>query len=173
MIIIFSPIQFCSDGIINYGSHRLVHYLSNFTDIYSYKFTYAGQASVFNWPRTSPYGITHADDLQYLFHTWYIDQSLVDATHPDAVMVERMTRLWEQFATTGNPNNVTDEYLKGMIWPKHDAINEFYLEIGTHMVEKQGLLLERIAVWDKLNSNGTKLSLNILLFIFILFKTLW
>jgi carboxylesterase type B len=172
MINFFS--QFCSDGIIGYGSHRLVHYLSNFTDVYYYKFNYAGQASVFNWPRTSPYGITHADDIQYLFYTWYVD-GLMNATHPDAVMVERMTRLWEQFATTGNPNNNTDEYLKDMNWPKHDSTNEFYLEIGTHMVEKNGLFLERFAVWDKLTSGVSKMHLNILLigFILILFKILW
>jgi acetylcholinesterase len=71
-------------------------------------------------------------------------------------MVERMTRMWEQFAYRGNPNNATDEYLRTMVWPKHDSINEYYLEIGTHMVEKHGLYLPRFVAWDQLSSAALK-----------------
>lgn len=165
-----SILKVCSDGVIGYGSHRLVHLLSNFTDVYYYKFTYSGQSSVFNYPRNSPYGVTHADDIQYLFNTGYVAQ-MINQTHPDFFMVERLTRIWEQFIWNGNPNNGTDEYLKDMQWPKHDWDNEFYLDIGTHMVEKNGLLLERFAAWDRLSS-GSKMikSLSFILISSLLLK---
>lgn len=59
------------------------------------------------------------------------------------------------FLIHSNPNNVSDEYLTSMIWPKHTLNEEFYMDFGTHFVEKHGLFLERYAVWDALdNSSG-------------------
>lgn len=58
-----------------------------------------------------------------------------------------------------NPNNSTDEYLKEMNWPKHTIESEYYLDIGTHLVEKKGLYLERYSIWDKTASSGSTLSL--------------
>lgn len=35
-----------------------------------------------------------------------------------------------------------------MNWPQHELSTEFYMDIGTHLVEKNGLFLERYTVWD-------------------------
>lgn len=35
-----------------------------------------------------------------------------------------------------------------MNWPQHELSSEFYMDIGTHLVEKNGLFLERYTVWD-------------------------
>ncbi|XP_070498722.1 carboxylic ester hydrolase-like [Chironomus tepperi] len=142
------------DGSIAYGVHRLVRMISNCMDVYYYKFSYSGSHSVFNYPRNSPYGVAHADDLQYVLNTWYIapDASLTD---PENLMIERMTRIWEQFAMKGNPNNSSDPYLANMVWPKHDE-DDYYLDIGTHMVEKQGLFPERFKAFDDLISSSMK-----------------
>lgn len=43
-----------------------------------------------------------------------------------------------------NPNFDPEE----MNWPQHELSTEFYMDIGTHMVEKNGLFLERYSVWD-------------------------
>lgn len=43
-------------------------------------------------------------------------------------------------------------------WPKHDLIDEYYMDIGLHMVEKHGLFLERYVVWDRLLGNSTEVS---------------
>lgn len=88
-------------------------------------------------------------------------------------MVERITRIYEQFAWYGNPNNATDEYLREMNWPKHDSVNEFYMDIGTFFVEKNGLNLERYSVWDQLESgtaNTIKSKLTTMLVLFAIFK---
>lgn len=136
------------DGSISYGVHRLVQMISTCTDVYYYKFTYVGRYSVFNYPRQFPYGVTHADDLQYVLYSWYIGPS-IELTDPENIMVERMTRIWERFAATGSPENANDPYLADMRWPKHDE-NHHYLEIGTHLVEKRGLALERFNAFDDL-----------------------
>lgn len=40
--------------------------------------------------------------------------------------------------------------LNEMTWNKYDVALENYLEIGTHLVEKNGLYLERFKIWDEL-----------------------
>ncbi|CAG9806196.1 unnamed protein product [Chironomus riparius] len=155
-----------SDGSINYGVHRLVRMISKCMDVYYYKFSYVGSHSVFNYPRNFPYGVSHADDLQYVLNTWYIapDASLTD---PENFMIERMTRIWEQFAMKGNPNNSSDPYLRNMIWPKYDE-DDYYLDIGTHMVEKQGLFPERFKAFDDLISSSMKVKVASFLLLFTL-----
>ena len=166
--------QLISDGSIGYGVHRLVQMISKCTDVFYYKFSYVGSHSVFKFPRNSPYGVTHSDDVQYVLNSWYIapDASLSD---PENFMIERMTRIWEQFAMKGNPNNSSDPYLVDMIWPKHDE-DEYYLDIGTHMVEKQGLFLERFKAFDDLTSSSIKVKLvsfSLLFTLIFIMKLIW
>jgi carboxylesterase type B len=132
--------------------------LSSSNDIFYYKTSYVGQHSVFNHPHNKPFGVTHADDIQYVLDTHYVGP-LIDIGDVDNVMVERMTRIWEQFAKNGDPNNSTMDYLNEMVWPKYDTKNEYYLDIGTHLIEKQGLNLERFIVWDKVISDADQLKL--------------
>lgn len=145
--------ELLADGIIGIGVHRFIHFASNFTDVYYYKFSYVGNYSLFYYPRNHPYGVHHVDDLQYVFYFPRMSP-MYRRSDSQSVMVERLTRIWEQFAWTGNPNNPTDEYLSDMNWPKHDEANEYYLDIGTHLIEKNGLFLERYMVWDQLETDA-------------------
>lgn len=43
-----------------------------------------------------------------------------------------------------------------MVWPKHDAVNEYYLDIGTHLIEKHGLFLDRYVVWENLETGASR-----------------
>lgn len=54
-----------------------------------------------------------------------------------------------------NPNNSTDLVLNELHWPVHDSEHEFYLDIGFNCTEKQGLALERYAVWDGLEKSDS------------------
>lgn len=121
--------------------------------MYYYKFTYLGSYSSFLYPRNKAFGVHHGDDRQYVLFTGYPPK--IRETDPDNFMVERMTRIWEQFARTGNPQKKIDTFLTDMVWPKHNHQNEYYLDIGREMVEKQGLYLERYNVWDNLEANIT------------------
>ena len=44
-----------------------------------------------------------------------------------------------------NPNYNDNE----VNWPTHRNETEYYLDIGTHMVEKHGLYLERYTIWSQ------------------------
>lgn len=89
-----------ADSIISYGVHKFVHLVNAFIDVFYYKFSYVGESSFFNFPRNSPYGVHHGDDIQYVFNVG-LPGIAIPLTHPDSVVVERMTRIWEQFAWTG------------------------------------------------------------------------
>ncbi|XP_070498764.1 uncharacterized protein [Chironomus tepperi] len=161
----FNSLQLLTaDATIGYSVHRFVHYVSKFTDVYYYKFSYSGRFSIFNYPRDKPYGVHHIDDNQYLFYNSYLGP-IITESDPENFIVERMTRIWEQFAKKGNPNNPDDEFLADMIWPKHTLEDEYFLDIGSNMVEKQGLYLERYYVWDSLENGttGIMLSINVLI----------
>lgn len=41
-----------------------------------------------------------------------------------------------------------------MSWPKLDLEQEYYMEIGTHMVEKHGMMLDRYTVWESMDIPG-------------------
>lgn len=51
-------------------------------------------------------------------------------------------------ASCRNPNNNSDPILSDMFWPKHNTSHEFFMDWGTHMIEKNGLHLERYRVWE-------------------------
>lgn len=144
--------NFYSDALIGVGVHRFVHFISNATDVFYFKFSFSGRYSLFNYPNDHPYGVHHADDMQYIMSEYI--SPLYEKSDRESFMVERMTRIYEQFAWTGNPNNVSDEYLSEMNWPKHDLSSEMYMDIGTFFIEKHGLNLERYSVWDKLVTGG-------------------
>lgn len=144
--------QLCGDGTVGYAVHKFVHYISKFTDVYYYKFSYIGRYSNFNYPGNKPYGIHHNDDNQYVVVS--NNPPMIKESDPENFIVERMTRIWEQFAIYGDPNNPNDEFLADMNWPKHNSDNEYFLDIGEHLIEKQGLYLERFKVWDSLENNS-------------------
>ncbi|KAL7039248.1 hypothetical protein ACKWTF_009844 [Chironomus riparius] len=141
----------CADGSIGYAVHRFAHYASPFTDVYYYKFSYSGRFSNFLYPRNKPYGIHHGDDNMYVLSTHYDPE--IKESDPENFMVERMTRIWEQFSKYGNPNKRNDEFLADLNWPKLDKTTEYFLDNGKHMVEKQGLYLERYHMWDSLDKS--------------------
>lgn len=84
------------DSLVGWPIHKFVHQISNFTNVFYYKFSYIGRFSMFNYPRF-PYGVHHADDIQYVL---YVDSfGFIQETDAESFMVDRMTRIWESFAT--------------------------------------------------------------------------
>ncbi|KAJ6641288.1 Carboxylesterase 1C [Pseudolycoriella hygida] len=135
-----------SDSIFGYPTHLFVNFASKFIDVYYYKFSYVGSHSLFLHPRNSPYSVAHGDDIHYLV-PWMMFP-IVGTDNPDNFLVERLLSIYENFAKNGDPNNSTDEHLSTMNWPAYDEKEAFYLDIGRHLVEKQGLYLNRYARWN-------------------------
>lgn len=89
-----------ADGVIGYGVHRFVHYVNKFANVFYYKFTYIGRHSLFKYPHDKPFGVHHVDDIQYVFTAKYVGP-MIELTDPENIMVDKMTRIWEQFARSG------------------------------------------------------------------------
>lgn len=93
------------DALIGFGVNRGAKLLAERNDqpVYYYKFSYQGRYSHFYLPEsngTVPYGVVHHDDLIYLFYIsrlfpWFTPSD------PEAQTVEKLTKLWANFARTG------------------------------------------------------------------------
>ncbi|CAL7935362.1 unnamed protein product [Xylocopa violacea] len=104
---------------------------------YHFRFSYVGNEKTPTdlLTKRSIRGASHTDDSAYLL---YLPRCKVD--NPDApavgtkdrVTMERMTRMWANFAKTGNPTPTHDEFIQ-TTW-KPVTTNEFcYLNIGDEL----------------------------------------
>lgn len=140
------------DGVIAYSEHRLVNLLASSSKmpIYYYHFMYQGRYSHVMDPETQkPYGVSHHDDLLYLF---YIKQfPFFKENDPELTTVERMTAIWENFAKTGKPIPEGSDLFKNVTWNEFTSENKRYLEISNELTMKDGVINpERMNLWDKL-----------------------
>ena len=95
--------------------------------------------------------------MQYIFVNRIIGGPIWESD-PENLTIQRMTRIWEQFALTGNPNKADDEFLQELNWNPFNASLANYMEIGQHFIEKNGLFLDRYHMWNEvfpLNSTST------------------
>ncbi|XP_051168374.1 esterase FE4-like isoform X3 [Leptopilina boulardi] len=140
------------DSLISYSVHRLINLLSasSCKPVYYYHFIYQGRFSHDLDPDTNkPYGVTHHDDLMYIF---YIKQfPLFKKDDPETRIVERMTAIWENFAKTGKPIPRDNELFENVSWKKFTPQCKRHLEIGNELVMRNGLINPKeMALWDKL-----------------------
>ncbi|XP_046991019.1 esterase E4-like [Schistocerca americana] len=118
--------------------------------VYYYHFMYAGRYSWVYTPGTeTPYGVSHHDDLIYLFYISAMFPEFVK-TDPEYTTVKRMTKMWANFIKHGNPTSEKTD-LVNVDWKTLDLSNPAYLEIGSDLTMKQGLYYqERMQLWDRL-----------------------
>ncbi|KAM7359455.1 uncharacterized protein ACRADG_012788 [Cochliomyia hominivorax] len=130
---------------------RYFEMASKFTPVYTYIFTYKGRYSNFVDPDTNQtFGAVHHDELLYLLNL-PLQTPLFKKTDPENDIIERLTRLWFEFAKKGNPNNASDDYLKSINWPLYSEDKQLYLEIGENLnVKSSANFKERYKLWDRL-----------------------
>uniref|UniRef100_A0A1I8PSZ6 Carboxylic ester hydrolase n=1 Tax=Stomoxys calcitrans TaxID=35570 RepID=A0A1I8PSZ6_STOCA len=140
-----------SDGLIIFAYHRFLQMVSKHTSVYTYLFTYKGRYSHFKNPDTNQtLGAMHHDELLYLFYVPLMTP-MFGKTDPENATIERLTRMWYEFAQKSNPNNPSDEYLSKLNWPLYDEKTKTYLEIGNDMnVKSDGIYPERMQLWDRI-----------------------
>ncbi|TGZ48392.1 Carboxylic ester hydrolase [Temnothorax longispinosus] len=103
---------------------------------YFYRFSYVGnekiETNLINNNKLTAIGAAHTDDMSYLF---YIPKYKINNPQPPAIdtkdrkMLEILTRMWTNFAKTGNPTPVLDQYVTTNWLPATaDIFN--YLDIG-------------------------------------------
>lgn len=77
------------------------------------------------------------------------------------------------FPPNRNPNNANDEFLSELNWPKHTTADEYFLDIGKHFVEKNGMFLKRYVALDALEVNSCFALKASLLVVFLPFMKLF
>ncbi|XP_031773149.1 esterase E4-like isoform X1 [Apis florea] len=103
-------------------------------------------------------GASHTDDAPYLIYSPRLKSD--DPEPPalgtkDRTTIERMTRMWTNFAKTGNPTSIQDEFVD-VDWKPATSDNLSYLDIG----DKLEILpvLPHILRDEVLNSNRNRIS---------------
>ncbi|KAF5288891.1 hypothetical protein FQA39_LY03770 [Lamprigera yunnana] len=149
----YNAIDMYTDAWFLHGTDVSVreHFEHTKTPIYYYLFGHHGKASfsrLFGDP-DQRYGVSHADDLQYMFP---VGDSLFPDQQPDVLdkrMIEIISTLWTNFAKYKNPTP-TINYLIHSKWePVKSEIFEYYY-IGGGVHPAKGLLLERSKFWRSL-----------------------
>ncbi|XP_069696406.1 venom carboxylesterase-6-like isoform X2 [Periplaneta americana] len=145
-------IDMFTDGWFLHGADHAVelHSAKAAAPVYYYYFTYRGSntfTSIFG-DTSREYGVTHADDLLYLFPIDLLP-GMAKPNENDEKMIDILTSLWVNFAHTGNPTPVP---FHGVEWPSVSSpANKEYLQIDIEGLEvKQGLLKERTDFWSSL-----------------------
>ncbi|CAH1107848.1 unnamed protein product [Psylliodes chrysocephalus] len=143
------------DAIVGFQMHRAAKLISKYNKnpVYYYRFSYQGRYShVYKrgTNNTIPYGVVHHDDLIYLFYISKIFPLFKEHSPKEVEMVEKLTRLYANFAKTGNPTPVRSKILDNTLWEPYTPTERKYLDIGKQLVMKEKLLENRFQFWDKL-----------------------
>ena len=130
--------QFITDGWFLRGTRNmLLGAAKTGAPVYQYHFTR-------NSPVQPAWGAHHAAEIPYAFNT--LDNEAFAAT--DHKLADAMIQYWVQFAKTGDPN------VDGLpTWPRFDAQQQSYLELGDEIKTGKALGAERCdAVQNLLDS---------------------
>ncbi|XP_001599255.3 venom carboxylesterase-6 isoform X1 [Nasonia vitripennis] len=151
----YEVINMYSDAWFNYAADEAVRdHLKLFSSpIYYYYFSYRGSASfsrIFGDP-TEDYGVSHADELQYLFPVGEQLFQDIPLSKEDNRIIDIVTALWYNFAKSGNPTPEITPDTPTKWKPVHTPALE-YLNIGNskdiHM--SKNLFPERLKFWSDL-----------------------
>ncbi|XP_053985421.1 uncharacterized protein LOC128879892 [Hylaeus volcanicus] len=139
-----------ADSVIIFPMYRTAKLIAENSDkpVYFYEFTFQGRYSFVYWNATTPYGVVHHDDLQYLFFMKEFFPFL-DSSAPEIPMVELYTSMWTNFVETGEPVPKTGAY-KNVRWDRFVSRQDNYLEINLNPTMRTGLYLNRMQEWEKL-----------------------
>lgn len=150
-----------TDGWFLYGQDKAINYHLKYNSqpVYSYLFAHRGAASfteIFG-DKVRDYGVCHADELQYLFPLGADLFPDKPPTADDLNIASILTKLWTNFARTGNPTPSTDEIIKNLWLPvkNYDDMNYFDIAIN-ELSMKKNLLKERTNFWRNLALDGAK-----------------
>ncbi|XP_034947795.1 venom carboxylesterase-6 [Chelonus insularis] len=151
----FEVIDMYSDAWFNVGGDMAVrdHLNALSSPVYYYYFSYKSSASfsrIFGAPQ-GDYGVSHADELQYLFPVG--EQLFKDTTlsKEDHRMIDIMTTLWFNFAKTGNPTPAITKTIP-LKWKPVRTEDHEYLDISNSQDLRMSkhLLKERLDFWATL-----------------------
>lgn len=100
-------------------------------------------------------GVSHCDDLQYLFTISANSPYFGSSTFPiyndsdrEIAMVKQFTSMWAHFAKTGEPLPNNSDLFGNVTWDRFTPDNRSYLDIGKGLVMKTAFLSDAMRFWD-------------------------
>lgn len=91
-------------------------------------------------------GVCHADDLGYLFRTFFTPKFVEGSKEVETV--RRLVTMWTNFAKYGNPTPEGNSL--NITWNAAEKGKHAYLDIGTELQMKKNPFEERNAFWDEI-----------------------
>ncbi|KAF4526361.1 hypothetical protein B566_EDAN014099 [Ephemera danica] len=139
------------------GVDNLVRQIASMgrSPVFYYLFSYDGNLGTLKrLTRVNRPGTVHTDDLGYLFPKLLLPP-LLFARSRDHLTIDRVTKMWADFARTGNP---TPDASVGVTWDpvvtnnqEPNTVVTRHLDIGDRLVMKPtSLNAERVRFWHKL-----------------------
>ncbi|ODM95633.1 Esterase FE4 [Orchesella cincta] len=146
--------QMVGDRLIVAAVHKGLQYHSKIAPTYGYFFNYTGRygtASIYGL-KNEDWGISHDDDLIYLFNSTTYQALKVGEREYD--FSEFLINVWTNFASTGVPTYVTDNRIVIPFWkPVNASSNDMQVAV---LIENYPKMIDipyrnRIKFWEKLN----------------------
>ena len=123
--------ELLGDVMFNIGVKVFADNLAETNDVYMYHFDYASD-------KESPYGVTHASEIQYAFKT--LDSK---AKEQDTKVADTTHKLWVNFIKTGNPN-YDGEHFIDKAWLKYKKGSALVYRIGEECSVEPFAIKERL-----------------------------
>ena len=146
-------IQMCTDCDFLYGTYKTIKYfLEHEMTVFPYILTHRGTFSFSQRNGVPNMGVTHGDDLIYLFDPIY---SLnLKLPENDWMLREVMTTAWINFATIGDPTPPDS----GLTWAPVNAVNKYFNISGPYpvMENHNQEILRRMEFWDEVLAANDK-----------------
>uniref|UniRef100_A0A0C9QW23 ESTF_1 protein n=2 Tax=Fopius arisanus TaxID=64838 RepID=A0A0C9QW23_9HYME len=145
-------VDMISDSVFKFASATAVklHRQSAKSPVYFYQFAYRGTLSysAFSDP-SRDYGVSHADELLYLFPVHEVLFPTGAMSQRDLQMIDVMTTLWTNFARFGKPVPCVSSILPAQ-WKsvKTDALEMFSIESPTSMKMVKDVFKDMINLWS-------------------------
>ncbi|XP_043262699.1 venom carboxylesterase-6-like [Colletes gigas] len=150
----FNLIDMYSDAWFTHAAHTSVRdYLEKQSSpVYYYYLAYRGSASfsiIFGDPSNN-YGVSHADELQYLFPVGEQLFKDIPLSEKDQEMVDVITSMWFNFANSGNPTPEVSKEVPLKWKPVRTRALE-YLRLGQDDIKmSENLISDRMNFWNRL-----------------------
>lgn len=101
-------------------------------------------------PLSGVEGVGHADDLFYLFPTFFSPKIILGSKEDNDIY--KFVKMWANFAKSGNPTPELDEKLNSVIWKpiENDKIDNI-LALDDQLKLIKNLEEDRMKFWDEIN----------------------
>nr|AHJ81338.1 carboxylesterase [Locusta migratoria] len=138
-----------TDALFVWNTDEAIRKYKNTAPVYYYVLSYRGKyrmSKVFGGGDLD-LGVAHADDLFYLFSNNSYYPTSGKMPKEDYEVVKTITKLWTNFAKTGNPTPDNNP----VHWPRVTSDDELeYVDMGKQLQVKKGLFQERVNFWRSL-----------------------